>query len=220
MMELAKDMPDDDTSLLHPLFARLPPLFPDTPDAPHAPPQPSISANTEYEAPEGPNPYRPIPLSRLFILADILMREIPWDGDVVRGREVMGEASVVCSYTSETNGLDEAVSYINGEVVKPGAMDQEAPLPPPVRTSSRSLKIVRYLSAGMGVLALGLSVRTARLSTRSAFTIGAVLLGGLALSSRRRRVERRPDNVMDKFDIDRGESRTQALAYAKTRVYS
>lgn len=152
MLRLAKKLgPEyqDDPSLLHPLFARLPPLYPDTPDR-LSPPQTTYHKQTEWNGFDDNemNPYDPLPLSDLFSLTDSLMERYPWDGDWIRGKEIMGEASVVCSYDLEigplirasrspissaedhsetqekeieTWTLKDAVKLINGEVILPGS---------------------------------------------------------------------------------------------------
>lgn len=148
MLELATKLgpePLDDPSLLHPLFARLPPLHPDTPGEP-LPPSPSrrpeVSADLVRE--EDENPYRPISLSHIFSLSDELLQRYPWDGDEICGNKVMGEGSVVCSYELESEddwNLQQALSYVDKEVVVPGAglidddepEDEMKPHPIPIR---------------------------------------------------------------------------------------
>lgn len=133
MMDLAQKLdPEaaDDPSLLHPLFSRLPPLYPDTPDQPFPISlDPRISTETDRD---DPNPYEPIPLSDLFQLADKLMVEHPWDGPDIRGKDIMGEGSVVMSYDLEMAPLaskeedrkrwtmSDALQLVDKEVVRPG----------------------------------------------------------------------------------------------------
>jgi len=128
MFVLAKGLGEeamDDPSLLHPLFSRLPPLYADTPDSPSSPDS-NEDANVGDDG--EPNPYSPIPLSRLFQLTDELMARFPWDGDIIRGREIMGEGSAVCTYDQEVKlRSEEMLGMMQKEVVKPGAgiMDEE-----------------------------------------------------------------------------------------------
>lgn len=153
MFELAKKLGtegEQDPSLLHPLFARLPPLYPDTPEQ-------STPTPTDIEPGDDPNPYEPIPLSVLFFLSDELMAKFPWDGEVVRGKEIMGEGSVVSSYALEmaarngiTWNLSDALNLIDRDVVKPGAGmaddDDEAEFKAPVRRRQvRPLNIPRNM---------------------------------------------------------------------------
>ena len=140
-----------DPTLLHPLFARLPPLHPDTPDQP----RPTSLASTVEE----PNPYSPLILSELFTLADALMMRHPWDGPVIRGREIMGPASVVCTYDRETSekwSLDDASDCLHGEVVRPGAADVDEEEVPERRVRRRRLP--RGVLLALVVLGVGVAV--------------------------------------------------------------
>jgi hypothetical protein len=190
MLRLAKALgPEaaEDPSLLHPLFSRLPPLWPDTPDSPaldlHATPM-----SLEAEA----NPYNPIPLSDLFQLTDKLMAQFPWDSPEIRANDIMGEGSVVYTYELETApytrdgvephrwGIPEALAMVDKNVVRPGAgmMDDEeeeaeqvSPLrKPPRQPRSRQRWLIRLGSHKFG----------------TAIALGVVLLGiGMAISSGR-----------------------------------
>jgi hypothetical protein len=140
MLELARKLgPEafDDPSLLHPLFSRLPPLFPDTPDRGTSS---NDTASAAQRSGDDPNPYDPIALSGLFQLADQLMAEHPWDGPDIRGADIMGEGSVVASYSlemaarapgDETSSagwtIDDALELVDKGVVRPGVatMDDE-----------------------------------------------------------------------------------------------
>jgi hypothetical protein len=140
MLRLAKELgPEaaDDPSLLHPLFSRLPPLFPDTPD--QMTPPTSFKASSNDSDPDTVNPYDPIPLSELFQLANKLMIEHPWDGPEINGQEIMGQGSVVMSYDLEMESTSEgsssgeawtmadALKLVDKVVVRPGVamMDDE-----------------------------------------------------------------------------------------------
>jgi hypothetical protein len=172
MFSLAKELGSeamDDPSLLHPLFARLPPLYPDTPSQPLPPPSAlSILGRRPQGDDEDVTPYTPIPLSRLFDLTDELMARYPWDGDVIRGQEIMGEASAVWTYDSEVHAsARDMLSMLGGEVVRPGAADmddneeEEEPIRPVRRkkTSGYDLRMPRDrlgTSVAIGVMVLGL----------------------------------------------------------------
>lgn len=165
MLELAKKLgseAEDDPSLLHPLFARLPPLYPDTPDLAHPP---SGLGGTSDE--DDPNAYRPIPLGQLFSLADDLMEKWPWDGEVIRSKEIMGEGSVVCTYELESRGsrwnLRGALDCIDQDVVKPGAgaTDDEVEEVPIRRRPAGRVRVPRNklgTTVALGMLILGLSM--------------------------------------------------------------
>jgi hypothetical protein len=108
MLQLAKKLGSeamDDPSLLHPLFARLPPLFPDTPSE-STPVAKEINVSADAIKEDDANPYEPIPLSRIFELADELMTRFPWDSEDIRGREIMGTGSVVSSYAGKLTRVD------------------------------------------------------------------------------------------------------------------
>ncbi|TXT08726.1 hypothetical protein VHUM_02854 [Vanrija humicola] len=127
-----------DPSLLHPLFARLPPLYPDTPDAP-APP-PAIDGAGADDDDDNANPSAPIALSTVFLLADKLQAKYPWDGDRIRGLEVMGPGSVVQTYSADADAekgvsLADAATHIDKDVIVPGGdtLDDDEPAPEPPR---------------------------------------------------------------------------------------
>ncbi|KAI9636676.1 rab-GTPase-TBC domain-containing protein [Dioszegia hungarica] len=190
MMVLAAELgPEaaDDPSLLHPLFSRLPPLYPDTPD--QTTPPSHITTDATNREGDNPNPYRPIPLSELFSLADRLMLEHPWDGPEIRGQEIMGQGSVVMSYEKEMAPrpletgvgdkawtLVDALQLVDQEVVKPGAgmMDDEEEdedeAPVPVRKPGRRVQRRRWL------------LRLGRNKLGTAVAVGVVVLGvGMAV---------------------------------------
>jgi hypothetical protein len=179
MFKLARELGTEaqqDPSLLHPLFARLPPLFPDNPDTSF----PSAEKNSPVVAPnDDQNPYEPIALSEVFTLADKLMLLYPWDGDIIRGTEVMGDGSVVSSYALESalkNGkiswdIDSALKLVDKEVVKPGvgAMDEdedeEEPSPKPSvrrrpvwRVRRPKHKFGTAIAVGILLLGVGIAV--------------------------------------------------------------
>lgn len=154
MMRLVKEMGQDamdDPSVLHPFFARLPPLIADTPDTPETeastrPQRPDFRSRTEDGTDKNgdQNPYEPIALSTIFKVADDLMARYPWDGPLIRGHEILGEASSVVTYTQEdtpTWSLRAAENLVNGEVVRAGAAtldddseeDEEEAIVPPIR---------------------------------------------------------------------------------------
>lgn len=125
-----------DPSLLHPLFARLPPLYPDTPDAP-APPA-IDAADAADDDSDNANPYTPIALSTVFLLADKLQAKYPWDGARIRGLEVMGPGSVTQTYGQDAKAekgisLEAAATHIDKDVILPGGdtlEDEEEATPP------------------------------------------------------------------------------------------
>jgi len=157
MFKLAKKLgPEaiDDPSLLHPLFSRLPPLFPDTPDNPAPPATGGGLGNIDIaNLDEDANPYEPIALSQIFAVADNLMLRFPWDGPVIRGREILGNGSVVSTYEQEAAedwSLHEAVRRIDNEIVIPGAAamdeeeeEEEVPLPPRRRRPTWTIRMPR-----------------------------------------------------------------------------
>jgi len=159
-----------DPSLLHPLFARLPPLYPDTPDAP-TPPEgyklPELPPHAE------PNPYTPIPLSTVFALSDKLMAQYPYDGSRIRAYEVLGSGSAVRTYEKEKSEeewtLSHAEGAIDNDVILPGgdeADDEESLIPAP--------RFYNPFRLGPG------QIRYDRLGT--AFAVGIVVVGiGAAL---------------------------------------
>lgn len=156
-----------DPSLLHPLFARLPPLYPDTPDAPDPPPGYQV-LDVGLKNHE-PNPYSPIALSTVFALSDKLIKKYPWDGDKIRAHEVLGPGSMVRTYDKEKSGewtLNDAEAAIDNDVILPGgdeADDEESLVP-----RSRFLNPFRV---GLGQFIVGYG----RLGT--VLTIGIVVVG-------------------------------------------
>ncbi|ORY26234.1 rab-GTPase-TBC domain-domain-containing protein [Naematelia encephala] len=188
MYELAAKLGEEaqeDPTLLHPLFARLPPLHPDTPDSPADLSEPSQEVDL-VNLDDAPNPYKPIALSELFEIADRLMLEHPWDGDVLRGREIFGEGCTVLTYTEEEKArlggewsLLEAMGKLDEEIVKPGVMIDddddieeadldEIPLPPVRRRRPHwTIRVPRdkkgtILALGVVVLGVGIAVYAGR----------------------------------------------------------
>ena len=165
MLQLAQNLRAeirDDPSSLHPLFARLPPLHPDTPEG--CLPLSITDADDEMD----PNPYDPIPLSQVFNMTDDLLARFPWDGKVIRGKEVMGPASVLYTYDEETPqenaekgtdglSLETGAGMVNQEVVRSGAAeinDEEVEQPSRLPMSWRSM--LRMPPSRIGtVLAVG-----------------------------------------------------------------
>ena len=172
MLQLARKLgPEarDDPTLLHPLFSRLPPLYPDTPVSP-LPPKEIIDEKTDYSEYDQANPYQPIPLSRVFNLTEELLARFPWDGSIIRGREIMGPDSVICTYDEEPSAtnkqsLDDLQRLVDGEVVLPGAadIDDEAELPP-VRWRLRfpRNRLGTAVAVGVVVVGIGMAVYGAR----------------------------------------------------------
>ncbi|EIW67119.1 hypothetical protein TREMEDRAFT_34074 [Tremella mesenterica DSM 1558] len=157
-----------DPSLLHPLFARLPPLYPDTPS--HPTPSPTLhplptSSSTLMSDPDAVNPYEPIPLSELFALADKLMLQYPWDGEDIRGREIMGVGSIVSTYDSSISPQPPRLSpeLVNFNVVNalPSEEDDEPPLPVKRRKPKWRIHYPRDKKGtvlAIGVMLLGIGV--------------------------------------------------------------
>jgi hypothetical protein len=149
-----------DPSLLHPLFARLPPLYCDTPDAPTPPTTapPPTSPHAE------PNPYTPIALSTVFKLADKLFAKFPPDGPVTRAHEVLGQGSMVRTYSRERDedwGLRDAEAAIDSDVILPGGdeADEDASLVPDCRLSPRRLDhLSTAVAVGIVVVGIGAAV--------------------------------------------------------------
>lgn len=157
-----------DPSLLHPLFARLPPLYPDTPDAPTPPPSYKPAEPAPHEE---PNPYTPIPLSRVFALADKLMVKFPYDGKKIRAYEVFGPGSMVRTYAKERGGdvkwtLADAEDAIDNDVMLPNGdePDEEEFLTPPSRLIRcdrlGTAMAVGFLAVGIGAVLLSWRGRT------------------------------------------------------------
>lgn len=177
MFRMAKGLGSEgerDPSLLHPLFARLPPLYADTPDAP----QPDIAPS--QRADDDPNPYEPIPLSLVFALTDKLMVQYPWDEAPIRGDEIMGEGSVVYSYEREIAArkdfesgwtLETAVQLVDKEVVKPGsgeADEDEEPSLPVIKRLRWRIRVPRDkagTAVAVGIVLVGVGI--AAYSTRA-----------------------------------------------------
>lgn len=174
MFALAKKLGreyQEDPSLLHPLFVRLPPLYPDTPSSPNPQTSPSISpSELELHNPDI-NPYSPIRLSDIFQLADRLLEEYPWDGPLIRGREIMGPGSVMVTYDQEWSEeewtAEKALKYVDVEVVQPGAavMDEDelVPSPTPRRVTNPALwevlkKVKPSTLVALGVVFLGVGM--------------------------------------------------------------
>jgi hypothetical protein len=174
MLMLVKEMGQeamDDPSILHPLFARLPPLVADDPDTTPT----SLDGEKEVDTKQGhgyddPNPYDPISLSTIFRITDDLLARYPYDGPLIRGEEILGEASSVNTFSRElgddwTLGLAE--SQITGEVIKPGAdmldeeEEEEAPKAirkPRIRVPRNkigTLVAISVVLVGMGIAVYG-----------------------------------------------------------------
>jgi hypothetical protein len=174
MLRLVKEMGQeamDDPSILHPLFARLPPLVADDPDTISI----SLDGEKEVDTKQGneyddPNPYEPILLSTIFRITDDLLARYPYDGPLIRGEEILGEGSSVNTFSRELDDdwtLRLAESQINGEVIKPGAdmldeeEEEEVPRPirkPRIRVPRNKLGTVVAISVvlvGMGIAVYG-----------------------------------------------------------------
>jgi hypothetical protein len=174
MMRLVKEMGQeamDDPSILHPLFARLPPLVADDPDSTSV----SSGGDKKLHAEQGnghddPNPYEPILLSTIFRITDDLLARYPYDGPLIRGEEILGGASSVNTFSREVDDdwtLRLAESQINGEVIKPGAdmldeeEEEEPPKPirkPPIRVPRNKIGTMVAISVvlvGMGIAVYG-----------------------------------------------------------------
>lgn len=146
MLKLATELDyEEDPTLLHPLFSRLPPLYPDEPDS-HAP-----------DSTPG-NPYSPIPLSEAFAHADELMAKYPWDGPDLRGQEIFGEGSAVLSFDRERDmTLEEAVACLKKPITLPGATEPDPPALVPVATPRRGRRWGLTLTVGVLVLGIALA---------------------------------------------------------------
>ena len=179
MIELAKKLGAEameDPSLLHPLFARLPPLYPDTPDSPM--PNPSkeedshdrgVDVYGDYHD-DDTNPYDPIPLSRVFAITDDLLARYPWNGPLIRGEEIMGPHSVMQTYDRETDpdfSLAQAESLVDDQVILPGATeaDEDEEVAPPAipirrlrvpRNRLGTVVAVSVMIVGIGIAMYGL----------------------------------------------------------------
>lgn len=182
LLKMVRDMGAeamDDPSVLHPLFARLPPLVADSPDdsrthawTPHQ--TPSVEKQEPIE--EDANPYEPIELSTIFALADDMLARYPWDGPDIKGHEILGEASSVVTYAGESGqtwSLTQAETLVHGEVVRPGAgamddmEDEEEPAHPPVKHRRRRIRIPRnrtgtIIAVGVVLVGIGIAVYGSR----------------------------------------------------------
>lgn len=180
MLKLVREMGQeamDDPSILHPLFARLPPLVADDPDtqtlgAMELGEKGIVGGNDMDE----PNPYEPIALSTIFRIADDLLARYPWDGPIIKGKEILGDASSVMTYPRELESdwtLKLAETLVNGEVIKPGAdmLDEEEEEDPlPIRKArSRKLRVRiprnkagTLLAVGVVLFGVGIAVYGAR----------------------------------------------------------
>ena len=172
MFELARAMgpeAEEDPSLLHPLFSRLPPLVADTPeDAPSATDrEPTGGQGGRYD--DEQNPYDPIPISRIFHITDDLLARYPWDGPVIRGKDIMGPGSVVNTYENEHLvgegrwSLIEGEGMTNKEVILPGATipDEPEEEEPPKRAAKRrplKRRQQRQVAFALGVVVVGVGI--------------------------------------------------------------
>lgn len=163
MFRLAKlkgEDAEDDPSLLHPLFARLPPLFADTPDQPEYQVSAEKGGSDSYD---DPNPYDPIPISHVFSIADELMARFPWDGSVMRGNEVLGPGSTIRTYANEDLvqqgewSLKAAEAMVDVDVMMPGGTepDEEEEEAEPLK---KVQKIRRRSNKGGLTIAVGIAV--------------------------------------------------------------
>lgn len=175
MLELVKEMGQeamDDPSILHPLFARLPPMVADDPDFDSGAKARVLGkvGSNEKTSDEDVNPYEPIHLSAIFSVADDLMARFPWDGLTIRGHEVLGSASSVMTYSSEDDpgwSLGRAEQLVQGVVVKPGAglidEDEEddlkpTPIPKRPRLHLRLPKNRAGTLVAVGIVLVGIGI--------------------------------------------------------------
>ncbi|WWC91328.1 uncharacterized protein L201_006271 [Kwoniella dendrophila CBS 6074] len=183
MLEIAHQLGseyEEDPTLLHPLFVRLPPLYADTPSHPEAPVESSpLPVYTDFQD-ETANPYKAIKLSGLFQLTDTLMTQYPWDGDTIRGKEIMGDGSVVNTYEKEEVeaewSSEEMLKMVDVEVVKPGSggisddEDEEAEA-----EAEKEMKSIKRQKRK-------LQIRIPRNKVNTALAIGIMFLGiGMAV---------------------------------------
>ena len=169
MFELARKLGaegEHDPSLLHPLFSRLPPLDPDTPSE-TMPSKADLAELGDQADMNDPNPYNPMPLSEVFALADDLMLKYPWDGPIIRGKEIMGPGSVVSSYELEASAIENGLSpqqvmeMIDRDVVWPGAGmadDDEEDVAAAIRPRLLVPKNRLRTTVSLGVVVLGLGI--------------------------------------------------------------
>jgi hypothetical protein len=175
MLRLVKEMGQeamDDPSILHPLFARLPPLIADDPATTSASlgeKEMNTKQGNEYD---DPNPYEPILLSTIFRITDDLLARYPYDGPLIRGQEILGEASSVNTFSREMDEdwtLRLAESQINGEVIRPGAdmldEEEEEEVPRPIRKPHTRVprnKIGTVVAISVVLVGMGIAVYGAR----------------------------------------------------------
>jgi hypothetical protein len=176
MLRLVREMGQeamDDPSILHPLFARLPPLVADDPDTASASSTGENDVKTELDhGYDDPNPYEPILLSTIFRITDDLLARYPYDAPLVRAEEILGEASSVNTFSRETDDdwtLKLAESQIIGEVIKPGAdmldEEEEQEVPKPIRKPRIRIprnKIGTLVAISVVLLGMGIAVYGAR----------------------------------------------------------
>jgi len=177
MFGLARTMgpeAEDDPSLLHPLFSRLPPLVADTPGDEDAlgPGSADLGQNAGQQGgtyDDERNPYDPIPISRIFQITDDLLARHPWDGPIIRGKEIMGPGSVVYTYENEHLvkedkwDLQVAERMANKEVILPGATmpDEQEEEEPPKRTPRRrplKRRQQKQVAVALGVVVVGVGI--------------------------------------------------------------
>jgi hypothetical protein len=177
MLRLVKEMGEeamDAPSILHPLFARLPPLVADDPDTTPTTVGEKVDVKAESDSYDGPNPYEPIMLSTIFRITDDLLARYPFDGPLIRGTEILGEASSVMTYSREAEEgwtLKLAELQINGEVIKPGAdmlddeEEEEEQVPRPIRRTRIRIprnKLGMVVAVGVVLVGMGIAVYGAR----------------------------------------------------------
>jgi hypothetical protein len=180
MLRLVKDLGQeamDDPSILHPLFARLPPLLADDPVTTSVSPEINVTSVNGVEGEyDEKNPYDPIPLSSIFKITDDLLARYPWDGPIIRGTEILGDASSVTTYLKENDDdwdLRLAETLVNGNVIQPGAdmmeeeEEEEEAIPTPTRRLGRSLHLPRnkvgtMVAVGIVLIGVGVAVYGAR----------------------------------------------------------
>jgi hypothetical protein len=179
MLRLVREMGQeamDDPSILHPLFARLPPLVADDPATSSQSIETGEKADVGGWDVDDPNPYEPIALSTIFRIADDLLARYPWDGPLIKGEEILGEASSVMTYPRELDSdwnLKLAEQLVNGQVIKPGAdmldeEEEEESIPKKIPRSRRLRirvprnKVSTLLAVGVVLFGVGIAVYGAR----------------------------------------------------------